>query len=331
MIFQNIDFHNVEEMEPCAGGWLMYRVPHRVREKLNDRARQLVCSYSTGVELRFKIKGDSATLILKAEEAKEAQTAYIYYGTFQGGWEYSSKTVFTHDTRITISAPDHLDRLEQIYREQRLGFHPAVVRLVLPYGTCVFAGVEGEVEPPEQEKLPDQTYLAYGSSITHGSLALAPPYSYPFRIAQKMNSDYINLGMAGCAHLEKEMAEYLISRKDWDFGSVEMGINMIEPEFTVEEFESRVREFLKIMASDSRPVFVTSLFGYNGEYQRKAEQYRKIVAECAKPYLDRNINFIDGLKLLDNPAFISQDMTHPSLEGLERIAKEWYGGMRKVL
>lgn len=331
MIFQNICFHNVEELEPWNGGFRMCRVPAAVRESLNESAGNVVSRFSTGVELRFKIKGDSAVLILKAEEAEEAQTAFIYYGSFQGGWQYSAKTLYSHDTRITIPALCDGGKLKAIAGDQKLGFDPEVVRVVLPYGTCIFVGVEGEVEPPCPEELPGETYLAYGSSITHGSLALAPPYSYPFRIAQKMKCDYINLGMAGSAHLERCMAEYIVSRKDWSFASVEMGINMLGPEFTPELFEQRVKEFLEVMTGDSRPVFVTSVFGFNGDGQEKAQRYREIVAAQAGRFEGKNVVFTDGLALLDNPAFISQDMTHPTSEGLEEIAANWYGIMKTWL
>ena len=59
MIFQNIDFHNVEEMQECDKGYAMLRVPSDLREQLNEAARDYVSRYSTGIELRFKIIGDS--------------------------------------------------------------------------------------------------------------------------------------------------------------------------------------------------------------------------------------------------------------------------------
>lgn len=328
IIFKNISFHNVEELKLCDGGWEMYRIPDRIRSMISGSQ---VSRFSTGVELRFRIKGDSVTLILRSEAAEEAQTAYIYYGTFQGGWQNSSRAILTQDTRIKIEAPSNIREMQKIYKEQNLAFDPEVVRVVLPYGTCIFVGVEGEVEPPRPEELPLKTYLAYGSSITHGSLALAAPYSYPFRIAQKMGCDYINLGMAGTAHLEKEMAAYIISRRDWAFASVEMGINMLGENFSIGLFEERVKRFLKILSTDNRRIFVTNLFGFNGKGQDKAKKYREIVCGYADRYSSSNLIFIDGLKLLNNPSYISQDLTHPSLEGLEEISNNWYRVMKQVL
>jgi hypothetical protein len=327
MIFENIDFHNVEEIEPCEKGYLLWRVPASVRRRLNEQAAQLVSRCSTGVELRFRLKGDSATVLLCADEAQECQAAYLYHGSFQGTWRYSSKHIGTAATRITIPKPGNLDVLREITKEKNLPFDPAVIRIVLPYGNCYFVGIEGEVEPPGVQELPGKTYLAYGSSITHGSLALAPPYSYPFRLAQKMNCDYLNLGFAGTAQLERSMAEYLVSRKDWDFASVELGINMIGEAFSEKLFEERVKDFVEVLAADARPVFATSLFGIRGENQGKASRYREIV----RRYASGRLHFIDGLELLNHPAYLSQDLIHPSLEGMEEIVNRWHPVMEKVL
>lgn len=327
MIFKQIDFHNVEEIEKCDKGYIMWRLPYKVREQLSDGAKNKISRFSTGVELRFKIKSDLATVTLRADTMEEAAVAYIYYGSFQGGWQYSSKVILDNDTRITISRPDNIDKLKQITAQYKLGFNPEVVRVILPYGTCYFVDVEGEIEPPAKEDVPSKTYLAYGSSITHGSLALAAPYTYPFRIAQKFQYDYLNIGYAGSALLEKAMAEYIISRKDWDFASVEMGINMIGDAFSVEIFEERVTDFVDVLFSDSRPIFATSIFGFNGQQQEKAAKYRDIV----KKHINGKLIFTDGLDLLNNPIFISQDDTHPTLEGIIEITNRWYDKMVPII
>jgi hypothetical protein len=252
------------------------------------------------------------------DDNAEAQVAYIYYGSFQGGWQYSSK-IIQNETRITVPKCNNLQVLKEITKSSDLPFDPELVRIVLPYGTCYYVGVEGEVEPPLKSQLPKKTYLAYGSSITHGSLSLAAPYTYPFRISQMLSCDYYNLGFAGSAYMEKAMAKYIVSRTDWDFASVEMGINMLKPEFTLELFDERVKEFIDILASDSRPVFATSIFGFKGPEQEKANKYREIVRKHAR----EKLIYIDGLELLNNPAYISADLVHPSLEGIAQISEGW--------
>ncbi len=199
--------------------------------------------------------------------------------------------------------------------------------MVMPYGLNYYVGVEGEVEPPEKEAVPGKTYLAYGSSITHGSLGLASPFSYVFRISQLLHCDYINMGYAGMARLEEQMAEYLCARKDWDFATLELGINMLSEEFSVELFESRVKRFVEIMAADGRPVFVTDIYGFNDKWQEKAAIYREIV----RKYASDKLIYVNGLDLLNHPAFVSQDMVHPTAEGQLQIADKWCEIIKKKL
>ncbi len=325
MIFQNIDFHNVEEIEQTQNGYKLWRLPQSVRSCINERAATTVSGYSTGIELRFKIKGATANIYLRTNDAEEAQVAYIYYGSIQGGWRMSSKIIGTTETKITIEAPENIERLKEISEENGLSFNPEVVRIVLPYGECFFIKDEGEIEPPSKAELPSRTYLAYGSSITHGSLALAMPYSYPFRISRKLGCDYINLGFAGTAMLEKEMAEYIVSRNDWDFASVEMGINTVGY-MEDDEFEERVKNFVGVLAKEKRPIFATSLFG-TARNEKKEKRFREIV----KRHASEKLIFTDGIELLSGAGFISQDLVHPSIEGVEQIVNNWYKVMKAHL
>ena len=326
MIFEGIDFHNVEELERCEKGYIMWRLPKQVREQVNERIRDTVARYSTGQELRFKLINESADIILRADAAEEAQVAYIYYGSIQGGWQTSSVVIGQEPTKIHIGKPCNPEILQQITTQHQLPFSPEVVRIVLPYGHCYYVGVEGEVMPPEASELPGSTYLAYGSSITHGSLALAAPYTYPFRIAQKLGCDYINLGFAGTAQLEAAMAQYIVARKDWSFASVEMGINM-KKNFSVEEFEERVDRFTAILSKDTRPVFATDIFQCCQPEEEKIEAFRSVV----RKYASERLIYIEGKQLLGNQAHISADLVHPSLEGVEDIVTNWYGFMAEHL
>ena len=127
--------------------------------------------------------------------------------------------------------------------------------------------------------------------------------------------------------MEPEMAEYIVSRQDWNFASVEMGINAVEKRkgVTVEKFERRIDRFTAILAADSRPVFATSIFGFNDEPdQELAEKLRCIVRKYAS---DRLI-YTDGLQILNNPCFVSADLVHPSVQG-QQIAERWSRVMKE--
>lgn len=326
MIFQNIDFHNVDEITPVEDGYMLWRIPAALREQVNEGLRDRVSHFNSGVELRFRMKSKGVTLLLRSMPEAEAQVAHIYYGSFPGGWDKCARMLGTNITRVHIPAIDNLDELRRITREHALPFSPDLVRVVLPYGTCIYVSCEGDVEPPRAEDLPARTYLAYGSSITHGSLALDAPHTYAFRIAQMLGTDYLNKGFAGCAHAEKAMAEYISARKDWDFCSVELGINMLNA-YEPDEFERRIDAFTAVLAEDPRPVFATSIFCFNGDNQERGKLYRDIVRKYAQPRLI----FLDGLELLNNPTFISQDLVHPTTEGQEQIACRWAAFMKDYL
>lgn len=324
MIFQHIDFHNVAQIEPLADGFRLWRVPEDVRARANESLRTRSAAYSTGIELRFLMRSDEVTVLLRSDPIAEGQMAYLYYGSLQGGWQQSSFIIRDDVTSLRLTRPGNPEQLQRISREAGLPFDPQVVRLVLPYGNIIFHGIDGDVAPPPKEYLPKHTLLCYGSSITHGSLALAAPYTYPFRIAQKLGFDYLNCGFAGSAHCDRAIAEWLVSRKDWDAATLEMGINMLGME--EREFEAGVDAFTGILADNGRPVFATSIFHFNGD-RAKADRFRAIVRRYAEP----RMHFIDGLALLDRPEFISQDMVHPSLEGIAQIVDRWTPLIRQHL
>lgn len=329
MVFQNIDFHNVAEVVPYEGGYRLWRVPQDVRAQANEKLNETTAAYSTGIELRFCMISESVTIRLRSVPIAEGQMAYVYFGSLQGGWQQSSFIIRNDVTDITISKPGNLEQMQRITDYAHLPFSPEVVRLVLPYGNIIFHGIEGEVTPPTAEMLPKHTLLCYGSSITHGSLALASPYTYPFRIAQKLGFDYINAGFAGTALCDRAIAEWIVSRKDWHVATLEMGVNMLGMD--EKEFESRVDAFTGVFADDGRPVFATSIFRFNGanpaERSEKADLFRSIVRKYAEP----RMHFIDGLDLLERPEFISQDMVHPSLEGIAQVADRWAPFIRERL
>lgn len=327
MDFQNINFHNVEELEPTANGWMLRRVKAADAARISPGVQGN--SFATGVELRFTMPDGATDLLLRAVPQEECATAHIFFGSFQGGWNYSSKNIGADTTRIHIEYPPKLATLRRLTAEKQLPFAPEVVRVVLPYVPVAFVGVEGRVALPAPDQLPRKTYLAYGSSITHGSLCLIQPDSYVFRTAQALGTDYLNLGFAGNALMEEEMAKYIVSRKDWDFASVEMGINTTErPEqFPLDVFEATIDRFTAILAADPRPIFATSFFGYLDEDTDRTMKMRKIVSR----YAGERLIFTDGLQLLDNPLYVSADGTHPDVRGQEQVARRWSRIMREAL
>ena len=325
MIHDQVLFHNVEELEDTDLGKRLWRLPRSVREHLNENLRDNTARFGSGNELRFKLKGDKAVLHLRAEESLEANVCFIYYGSLQGGWQYSSKVIGTEDTAITVVKPENAEVLKKISAQQKLPFSPDVIRIVLPYGNVYYLGHEGDICPPEKADMPSKTYLAYGSSITHGSLALGAPHTYAFQLGRMLGYDYLNKGFAGTAQAEKDMAEWIHLNREWDIAGFELGINMLFMED--EAFRKQIRGFMSSLAGETRQMFFTDIFGMNDPcLQEKAARFRRIVRKEFEAAFEgaANAHYTDGLALLHEPEFVSQDMVHPSLEGAWAIAERWH-------
>lgn len=320
MIFDEMEFHNVEAMVSCERGYKMCRLPLEITKDLDYGIRDNTSFLSTGVEIRFIMVSEEVKLHLCVNKEEEAQVAMIYFGAIQGGWNYSTKTIGTEETVISIKYPESMEKLEEMCQAARQKFSSKLVRVILPYGMCCYLGKEGDTKLPGECDVPYGKYLAYGSSITHGSLAFVPPCNYVNTIARYFGVDAINQGYAGSAFMEKPMAEYIVNRKDWSFASVELGINMIKKPISDEAYEERIKVFLDILATDSRPIFVTDIFTHLGEGQERSEIFRDIVRRNTK---GKNLIYTPGIELLDNPSFISADLTHPTYEGEQQIAMNW--------
>ncbi|KRN25894.1 hypothetical protein FC75_GL002027 [Lacticaseibacillus camelliae DSM 22697 = JCM 13995] len=308
-------FHNVERIRETSAGPLLDRVPETVFAQLDEPATH-TSSDASGVELRFVMNAPTVTLMLAVEKAAEAQVAYIRYGTFPGTWSASSRILTPQKATITIPRPVNLFRLQALARQQHLAFDPAVVRVCLPYCRNYFYGVSGDVAVPAPTQMPQRTYLAYGSSITHGSLALNPFATYPQLIADRFNADLLNFGFPGSAWLEPSVADYLVGRDDWQFASIEMGINMLGA-FSPEAFRQRVRRFIAPFAQDSRPVVATDMVVTDyPEDPAKVAAFRRIVREETTGKLP----YISGLDLLADMTALSSDLLHPTAQGMAQIA-----------
>lgn len=327
MIFQNIDFHNVSELtRDELGGYVMHRFPLEVEETLSDGGKR-ANKDNTGVELRFKLVSDSVKLKLRLDApSTSATTVYIYRGGIVGKWQECVTSIVGGDTKeLVISKEPNIDMLWKITKSASFGFSPEVVRIVLEPSALRFVSIEGDVTPPQNNDVPNRTYLAYGSSITHGSTSLVIPYSYVSRIGEYFRVDTRNLGYAGNARLEPAVAEGIAAmgeRGEWNFASLCMGINILDIECS--DFEKRAKNMIKTVAerNPEKHIFCVSPFYCNADMNGSAKprQFRDIVCRIVSEYASPYVHYIDGSKILDGPWGLSGDFVHPSPIGVKAIA-----------
>jgi len=246
----------------------------------------------------------------------------VFQGSFPISWHY----VHTDPTEIVTSYPDNMGSLNYLTKKFGLPFDSHLTRVILPYKPAVeLVEIQGNISPPRKNQTPEKKYLAYGSSITHGFLAIRPTGSYVMRIAQMLGVDMINLGFGGGAYCEKQMADYIAERTDWDFATLEIGINMLAAGFTVEEFRKAVEYFIRKIAEShpDRWVFCIDLFLCRWDFtssSTKQDKFREIVRNTVGNLNMPKLIYIDGREILGKFSQLTADLVHPSSSGMEEIA-----------
>ena len=329
MIFKSILLHNVDELVPTDdGGYEMLRSPLSVENALCEQGKRMNRN-ATGVELRFVINSGTARIKILCGDA------YVYYGNIQAGWQ-TSRWAGSDEPRW-IEVPLDTERMpafERITQENNYTFSPQVVRIIIASGNPVIYDVEGDVEPPSADMMPKKTMLAYGSSITHGSLSLLPVNTWVYQVAETLGLDYMNKGYAGSCHAEPEMIDYL-KGLDFDCAIVSLGANMSK--FSNEEYEKSAKNCIDTLCS-SHPnckfIFIDSSYQasdfFDGE-EGKLAQFRKILARLVKTSGFANAKYVCGLELMSGSWGLSGDLVHPNIHGVNAIAnnlmpivKEWF-------
>lgn len=324
MLFRGIELHNVRELvyNEESGGYKMSRMPMRVAEHMSANTFA-----DSGVELRFVPISDEVRIKIK-KSGEGVSRVVIFYGSIQSGWQNLYKAIYDEPTEIVIPRTPRLDTLREITRQNGFPYSPEVVRVVLQNAAYEIYDVIGECTPPTPDMLPKKKYLAYGSSITHGSLAVIQQNTYVFRVGEHFCADPLNFGFAGNALLEPEVADYIADECEFDFATVEMGINLLN-KIEVDEFEKRVRYFVKRIATahPKSKIFCTDIFFMSTDIlsldnpETKANRFRRTVREVLSDLNLPNVIYLPGLSIMNGSRYLSEDTTHPNSRGVEEISR----------
>ncbi len=329
MLYKNVELHNIRAMTSLpGGGWRLSRIPEDLRLKMNAAA-QNAAFYTCGCEIRFNLLQGPAKIVLRRAPGNgvpvdPAGVAEVWFGPFEGDWTICPRSIGPEPTTLTIKAPANLDQLRKYSQENNLAFDPALVRVILPYDwSTELVEIEGEVEPPRRGQTPARTLLAYGSSITHGGGAVRPTESYAMLTANRLGMDLFNLGFAGSAHMEAEMARFIAQEVDWDLATLEMGINVIDS-WSVEQFRERVQDFVREIATahPERWVFCIDLFTCVHDLKNDPliDAYRRVVKEIVEDLAFPRLAYINGRSLLTGVDGLTSDLVHPSSTGMQEIS-----------
>ena len=338
MIFQNAELHNVSELTQAPDGtYIIHRFPLSV-EKMLSEGGQRANRVSTGVELRFRMLGDSVKIHLICSDDKTTNArAYVYHGAILGGWYEYSKTIRGGEIcELVIKRPENPIALRKITAAESLPYDCDLIRVVFDSAALRLLSIDGAHEPPRPGDTPRATYLAYGSSITHGSIGIGTPNFWTSQIATHFGVEILNRGLAGSCRLESEVAEEIATmgaRGDWDFATLCMGINILKtPE---DEATALVRHMISTVAGKNpeKHIFCISPFYSVADLNANPapDRWRRVIEACVREYNSPYVHYVNGLSALDSPRGLSADLVHPSPIGVNSIARHLISEISKYI
>jgi lysophospholipase L1-like esterase len=343
MIYDNIEFHNVAELEEVKGmpGLRLQRFPKEVRDKLghleHERGR-FYSKVSVGCEIRFVTAAKFFRISLSSLEADSR--IFIYKGNFLHSSHVLKAGVIN---TLHIEEPAKWNDVEQ-HSLNGYAFSSKVWRVMFGKDSCiVFHDIDSFghcIRIPEREEVPRVKWLAYGSSITFGGDTTVYTNAYVPQTARRLKVDVLNKGIAGSCFCDSCISEYIAEDENWDFATLELGVNM-RGRFTKEEFEARARNLITSILDKNRnkPVFVISIFPNGAIYSLSKkdkisesnfifnEISRKIVKEISSP----NLYYIDGKEILTDYSGLSTDLLHPSDHGHINMGENLYYKLRPII
>ncbi|MBU3142897.1 SGNH/GDSL hydrolase family protein [Clostridium sp. CF012] len=337
MIYDSMEFFNIVEVKKNSldSGVRLYRYPKKLSDSIKAKERAERCQ---GCEIRFVTESDIITLSLSVDDVDGDILVY------RGDYFYSIFHLKAGiKTMITLSEPERFSCVKK-GSIKRKRFSPEVWRVFLNTSCTSFYGIDTfgkELRPPKPEELPSKRWLAYGSSITWGSKAIHNCNSYIQQAALRLNVDVYNLGLSGRCYCEKEVADYIAGRNDWDFVTLEIGVNM-RSVFSGEEFQQKAEYMIeKILESHpDNPVVIISIFPNHSVYaindniyKKNDAAYCKILKELSenKYKNKKNVFFISGEEILDEFTGLTCDLIHPSDSGHIRMGENLANILKDLL
>ena len=190
---------------------------------------------------------------------------------------------------------------------------------------------EGSVLRAAPDYAVTKPIVYYGSSITHGGCATRPGCNYENTIGRMIDCDYINLGFAGCARGEEEIARY-IAGLDMTAFVYDYDHNAPTPEHYRETHERMFRIIRE--AQPTLPIIMMTRPKYHlNEEERERINIMLTTYANAIAAGDRNVYCIRGPQLLSEDIRENAlvDNCHPTDGGFTSIAKVLGGHLREIL
>lgn len=173
----------------------------------------------------------------------------------------------------------------------------------------------------------------YGSSVTHGACAGRPSLTYPARVCAALDADFINLGFAGNALGDIEIAQYI--------AGLDMSVFVMDYDFnapTPEHLRKTHKSFFDAVRSKNPalPILLLSHIPTRLFSQEDTEACFEIIretCETAKAQGDQNVWMMDGRTFFEpgEEDLCVMDFIHPNDYGFHRMAGKLLPKIQELL
>ncbi len=326
MFHDGIEFYNVDYLE--QNDEIHGLQLHRFKRKLIDKFDfPRPASFSRGCEMRFDYTHEKIVVYLCAID--EDARVSIFFGEHFSGEVVLEKGVITpvtvemHERLVNFFNKDLLEKNARYSVDLCRIFFESTAKV----SYCGKKLINKRRQKLRTKPRPKQ-FLAYGSSITHGSTAISNYNSYIQILARKLGMDALSFGMSGACMCEREIADHIAEVEGISFYYLEIGINMRE-NYTIPQFEERIEYMFEKL--QGKKVFATTIYsnwfthfndGHVYEIEKKMNEILTIKAE------KNGITLFDGTEILENLELLCADLVHPSTHGQIEMANVLYKKLR---
>lgn len=337
MIYNNMMFHNVTELEPCSIGVKLHRLPISLQKHMEYKG-PYKAQQASGCEIRFVTEAEFFNITLSLQDCESD------VDVFCGDYHHSSHKLARGEVAtICLEYPSEL--FDLVYSDELQGhmrFSPQVWRICFSVPLVVFHSIDTfgrAIRPPHPDELPKTRWLAYGSSITHGFRATKSYNPYVQVAARELGIDVYNCGLGGSCLCEKEVADFLASRNDWDIVTLEIGVNMRQ-RVSTEEFEKRAKYLIGEMVTKhpDKKIIVITIYPNSinfrddcAEIKEKQERYCEILRNYVKELDAENLYLIEGSNIAKDLSYMTVDLLHPSDYGHMKMGLNLADRMKMIL
>ena len=177
-------------------------------------------------------------------------------------------------------------------------------------------------------------WITYGSSITHAIRANSPALTWPAIVARENNWNLLSLGYGGQCILDPMIAR-LIRDYPVDIISLKLGANVYSVAMNPRSFPAAVIGFVSTIREKHplTPLLLCSPIymepweetpGLTGLTTIMMRSQISEIVEIFKKRGDKNLHYVDGLKLLGSElSHLQADKIHPDGEGNLRMAENF--------